>query len=137
MEPEGSLPCSQEPSTGPCPEPDQAIPPNPLLLSFILILCTYLRLGIPIGVFMFGFTTNILYAFLCSPIRATCPVPLMILDLIILIILGEEYKFEAPHYAVFSSLLSLHHSLVQIFSAPCSQTPSVQKCVSQPMKSQW
>jgi hypothetical protein len=24
MEPEGSLPCSQEPAIGPCPEPDES-----------------------------------------------------------------------------------------------------------------
>jgi hypothetical protein len=31
MEPEGSLPCSQEPSTGPYPELDQSSPYYPIL----------------------------------------------------------------------------------------------------------
>jgi hypothetical protein len=31
MEPEGSLPYSQEPSTGPYPEPDQSNPYHPTL----------------------------------------------------------------------------------------------------------
>jgi hypothetical protein len=31
MEPESSLPCSQEPSTGPYPKPDQSSPYHPIL----------------------------------------------------------------------------------------------------------
>jgi hypothetical protein len=40
--------------------------------------------------------------------------------------LEKSKSYEAPHYAVFSNLLSLHLSSVKIFSStPCSQTPSV------------
>jgi hypothetical protein len=64
-----------------------------------------------------GFPTNILYAFLSYPIRSTFPAHLNLLDLIILIILGDEYNYEAPHYTVFSNHLSPHPSSVQIFSS--------------------
>jgi hypothetical protein len=58
--------------------------------SSILILSTHVRLGLPSGVFSSDFLTNILHAFLFSPIRSKCTVDLILLDFIILIIPGEE-----------------------------------------------
>jgi hypothetical protein len=41
MESEGTLPCSQESSTGPCPEPDQSTPYHPILSLQDLILAYF------------------------------------------------------------------------------------------------
>jgi hypothetical protein len=92
MEPEGSLPCSQEPSTGSYPESDESNPYHPITVISILILPTHLCLGLLSGLLPSGFPTNNLYELVFPPIRATCPVRLILLNLIILIILGEEYK---------------------------------------------
>jgi hypothetical protein len=55
IEPEGSLLCSQEPSTGPYPEPDQLNPYHPIPLRSILILPSHLCLGLPSGLFLLAF----------------------------------------------------------------------------------
>jgi hypothetical protein len=53
MEPEGSLPCSQEHSTGPHPEPDRSSPYHSIVS--VLTLSTHIRLGLPSGLFPSGF----------------------------------------------------------------------------------
>jgi hypothetical protein len=86
------------------------------------MLFTHLQLGLPSGIFPSVFPTNNLYPVFYFPINTTCPVHL-ILNLIIPIIVGEEYKSRSSSYADFSTLSSHHPSLLQIFnSAPCSQT---------------
>jgi len=102
--------------------PIQSTYPHSTSWRSIPILSTYLRLGLPTGLFPSRFQTNTLYAPLSSPIRATCPAYLILLDVITRTILGEECRsFSSSlcsllHYPVTSSLLGPNILLNTIFS---------------------
>ena len=84
--------------------PIQSIYPHPTFWRSILILSTHLCLGLHSGLFPSGFHTKTLYTHLSSPICATCPAHLILLNFITRTILGEEYK------SFSSSLCNLLHS---------------------------
>jgi hypothetical protein len=85
----------------------------PISRRSILILCSLLCLNLPSGVFLSGFQTKMLYAFV---ICTTCPINLNLLDLIILIS-EEECNFEASycatscHFCLLRSKHSPQHSV--------------------------
>ena len=85
--------------------PIQSIYPHPTSWRSILI-STHLRPCLPSVLFPSGFPTKTLYNSFSSPIRATCPVHVILLDFITHTILGEEYK------SFSSSLCNLLYSPV-------------------------
>jgi hypothetical protein len=92
-----------------CASSIQSIPPHCTSWRSILILSSYLRLGLPSGLFPSGLPIKTLYTPLLSPIRATCPAHLILLDFTNQTILDEEYRF-------WNSLLRIFfHFLVTLF----------------------
>ena len=108
--------------------PIQSIYPHPTSWRSSLILSTHLRLGLPNGLFPSGFPSKTLYTPLSSPIRATWPAHLIILNFITRTILGEEYRsFSSSlcnflHSPVTSSLLGPNILLNTKFSSKCGNT---------------
>ena len=73
---------SQGLSNNPYPEPNQhnSLPLTPISLQSILILHSYLCLGLPRGFFLMGSPVKVLKAVLPSTILATSPAYLIIIE---------------------------------------------------------
>jgi len=91
MGPEGSLQCSQDPATGPYPEPGESSPQP----YFLKIYCNIILPSTPRSTKWFfpsGFPTNILHVFLIFPMRAASSTNLVLLDFTALILFFEEFR---------------------------------------------
>jgi hypothetical protein len=107
MEPERSLLSSQEPATGPCPEPDESSPQTrtPPYISKIQcnIVLSSTSMGLPNNLLLQNFLSKPC-THLSALIHATCSAHLILLDL------TTSKSYDALHNAVFFSLLLCYPS---------------------------
>jgi hypothetical protein len=120
----------------------QSIPSHPTSRRYILMLSSYLGLGLPSGVLSFSFPTRTLYTPLLYSILVTCPAHLIILDMITWTILDDEYRSLSYsicsflHFPVSSFLLGPNILLSTVFSNTLSLHSSLNMSdqVSHPYK---
>jgi hypothetical protein len=101
IEPEGLLPCWQDPTNGLYPEPDEfSLYPYSFSPRCILILSSHLCLGLPNGHFPSGFPTKTVHAPLYSHMRATCPAHrILSMACVFQLYLSGSTNRQAPLYA--------------------------------------
>jgi hypothetical protein len=136
-----------------------SLPPIPILgkvnpihtlqsisLQFILIPSSHLHLGLPSGIFPLGFHTKTLYTSLSSPMHTTCLVHFIHLDVICLMISGNQYKlWSSPsckffHSHVTPSCLGPNRLLITLFSLKHPRSmlfPSYESPSFTPIQNNW